>query len=88
MPQHSPLRTWEDVAAAPAARRSNRWSAVGYGWLWVSAAAIAVLAVTPYLTASLNDLGRADNQFAVNYAGRATWVQVAFYLHIVRRRGG
>jgi uncharacterized membrane protein len=63
--------------------RTRSWSTGAYGWLAVSALAIAVLALAPYLTASLPDLAaREGGDIAANYADRPLWAQAAFYAHI------
>ena len=82
MPHRSQVQPVADIAVVPTPARRNRWSAAGYGWLGFSALAIAVVAVTPYLTASLTDLSHEDNDFAATYARQASWVQVMFYMHI------
>jgi uncharacterized membrane protein len=57
-------------------RRSGKW------WLAVSSLAIAIVAPLPYLTGSLEDMARDGQEIATNYAGRPTWVQVVFYVHV------
>jgi len=68
----------EDVSAAP-----SRRALVGFWWILLSAAAIAVFAPLPYLTDSLRGLSDNDNQLAMNYVDRAPWLRVAFYTHVV-----
>lgn len=55
----------------------------GYWWFVLSCLGIAVLAVAPYLTASLESLAGDGSQLAANYADRPAPVRVAFYLHVV-----
>jgi uncharacterized membrane protein len=64
------------------ARWSARWSAGAHGWLAFSAVAIAVVAVGPFVTASLPEVAQAGNEVAANYAARAAWAPVAFYVHV------
>ncbi|GIG62602.1 hypothetical protein Lfu02_69740 [Longispora fulva] len=56
---------------------------MAFWWITLSAVAIAVLAVLPYLTDSLAGLSRNDGQLAANYANRPAWAQGFFYLHVV-----
>ena len=55
----------------------------GYWWFLLSCLGIALLAVVPYLTASLESLAGGGSRLAVNYADRPAPVRVAFYLHVV-----
>ncbi|GII92447.1 DUF2306 domain-containing protein [Sinosporangium siamense] len=59
----------------------SRGRVVGWWWIALSAVAIAVLAVVPYLSGPLHTLG--DDGLAANYAYRPQWVKVAFYVHVV-----
>ncbi|MBO4204892.1 DUF2306 domain-containing protein [Micromonospora echinofusca] len=68
---------------APARRGTPKRAVVGFWWLTLSAVAVAVFAVLPYLTSSLDAQAAADNTVAANYATRPAWAQVAFYLHVV-----
>jgi hypothetical protein len=64
--------------AGPARRRPVAWIlAVLLGL------AIAVVAVSPYLLHSLDDLARSDGVLARVYAGQPLWVRAAFYAHVV-----
>lgn len=58
-----------------------RRGTVGWWWIALTAAAIAVFAPLPYLTDSLRGLAAGGNRLAANYAWRPPWVQVAFLLH-------
>ncbi|WP_106396814.1 DUF2306 domain-containing protein [Actinocorallia populi] len=55
----------------------------GLWWLALSAAALAVFAPLPYLTAPLDELAAADSGLAADYAGRAPWLRAVFYVHVV-----
>ncbi|GAB3671689.1 hypothetical protein GCM10027589_40870 [Actinocorallia lasiicapitis] len=55
----------------------------GLWWLALSAAAIAVYAPLPYLTAPLDALAAEDVGLAADYATRPLWVRSALYVHIV-----
>ncbi|WP_082589749.1 DUF2306 domain-containing protein [Agromyces sp. Soil535] len=56
---------------------------VGWTWIVLSSLAIAGFAVVPYLTASLAELSDSGVGLAGNYDGRPSFVQAAFYAHIV-----
>jgi uncharacterized membrane protein len=60
-----------------------RLRAVGLGWIALSALAIAVFALLPYLLNPLSELAANGGEIAVNYASRPGWVRIAFYTHIV-----
>lgn len=55
---------------------------VGIWWLALTAVAIAVLALAPYLTDSLRGLADDDAKLALNYVDRPAWTRAAFYTHI------
>lgn len=54
----------------------------GYWWLALSAVGVAVLAVTPYLVASLPALAEDDAGLASNFVDRGPIVRGAFYVHL------
>ncbi len=53
-----------------------------FGWILLSALAIAVLAPLRYWLDPLADLAANGQELAANYADRSTAVRLAFYLHI------
>lgn len=57
--------------------------AVGIWWLALTALAIAVFAVLPYVTASLSELAADEKELALNYVHRPSWLQAFFYAHII-----
>lgn len=57
--------------------RNRGW----WGWFALSSLAITVLAVGPYLTASLAQLSADDHGVASNYVDRAAFFQGALYVH-------
>lgn len=64
--------------------RPRRAAKVGFLWFALSAAAVAVFAPLPYLTASLQTLGETTSgTIAANYAVRPPVIQAAFYVHVV-----
>ncbi|WP_424186604.1 DUF2306 domain-containing protein [Actinokineospora sp. G85] len=60
----------------------TRWRSVGFWWLALTAAAVAVFALLPYATQPLSDLAAADNEFAANYADRPGWLRGVLYAHM------
>src|SRR4051794_24838183 len=73
------------VTAPPASTRSRprRRARVGWTWVALSSLAIAVYAVTPYLTTPLHRLAGDAVGLAAAYEDQPPWVHAAFYLHIV-----
>jgi uncharacterized membrane protein len=64
--------------------RPGRPARLGLAWFALSAAAIAVFAPLPYLTASLSALADTPGgALAANYADRPAAIQAAFYAHVV-----
>ncbi|WP_018655136.1 DUF2306 domain-containing protein [Actinomadura flavalba] len=55
----------------------------GLWWLALSAAAVAVYAPLPYLTASLDALAADGTGLAGHYAGQPAWVRSALYVHMI-----
>jgi uncharacterized membrane protein len=55
---------------------------VGLWWLALSAVAIAVFALLPYIVQPLPDLAANGGEIAANYATRPGWVRTAFFAHI------
>ncbi|MEU6150543.1 DUF2306 domain-containing protein [Actinosynnema sp. NPDC047251] len=54
---------------------------IGFGWLALTAVAIAVFAPLPYLTAPLEEMG--DSGLASHYAAKPAWVHAVLYTHMV-----
>lgn len=69
-------------AATVVARPPSRRRTVGIWWLALSAVAIAVFAVTPFLSDSLAERAAGGDALAANYADRPGWAQVALYTHV------
>jgi len=70
-----------------APRTTPPWAATwrtrtAFGWILLSALAIAVLAPLRYWLAPLADLAAGGQEIAANYADRSAAVRLAFYLHI------
>ncbi|UOE43321.1 DUF2306 domain-containing protein [Agromyces larvae] len=63
--------------------RPSPGARIGWAWVLLSSIGIAAFAVTPYLTASLRELGEAGTGLAGHYDGQPAFVQVAFSVHIV-----
>lgn len=64
--------------------RPDRAARVGFAWFALSAAAVAVFAPLPYLTASLSSLADGTSgTIAANYVDRPAVIQAAFYVHVV-----
>jgi uncharacterized membrane protein len=74
------------TASRPAARPGTWGTHAAYWWICLSALAIAVLAVLPYLAAALDDLARDGSgigtQVAAATADRPPAFRLAFYLHL------
>ncbi len=73
--------------ALPAPRTTPPWTPTwrtrtAYGWILLSALAIAVLAPLPYWLAPLGALAANGQELAANYADRSAAVRLAFYAHI------
>jgi uncharacterized membrane protein len=71
------------MTAEPTARPLRRRGRISRWWILLTSVAIAGFAPLPYLTTSLAELARNDNQLAANFAARPSWFHVALYLHIV-----
>ncbi|WP_421732874.1 DUF2306 domain-containing protein [Cellulomonas sp.] len=63
--------------------RTRARSRVGWTWIALSSLAIAVYAVTPYLTTPLHELAGDAVGLAGAYEGKPAWVLSALYVHIV-----
>ena len=63
----------------PRTRTSHR---VGWTWVTLSSLAIAVYAVTPYVTTPLHELAGDAVGLAAAYEGKPTWVRLAFFVHV------
>src|SRR3954451_23152969 len=74
-PTTAPLHTARAV-------RKHRSSRVGWTWIVLSSLAIAVYAVTPYVTTPLHELAGGDVGLAAAYDGSPAWVHAVFYTHI------
>ncbi|ROO88303.1 putative membrane protein [Actinocorallia herbida] len=68
------------TTAHPPATRART---TGWWWFALTAAAIAVYAPLPYLTASLETLARDDVGLAAHYAAQPAWVRAALLVHAV-----
>lgn len=68
---------------APPRPRTRPRSRVGWTWVALSSLAIAVYAVTPYLTTPLHELAGDAVGLAGAYEDQPAWVHAAFYVHIV-----
>lgn len=64
----------------PSTPRRNR---IGWTWILLSSLAIAVYAVTPYVTTPLHELAGDKVGLAAAYEGQPSWVHVVFSTHIV-----
>ena len=73
------------MTLAPARPRPRTRTRHRVGWTWIalSSLAIAVYAVTPYVTAPLHELAGDAVGLAGAYEDKAAWVHAAFYVHIV-----
>ncbi|WP_426594810.1 DUF2306 domain-containing protein [Cellulomonas sp. McL0617] len=71
----APPRTARSVGTAP----RNR---VGWTWILLSSLAIAVYAVSPYLTTPLHELAGDKVGLAAAYEGKPAWVHAVFYAHV------
>ncbi|MCE0538200.1 DUF2306 domain-containing protein [Kineosporia rhizophila] len=69
-----------DLITAP--RRPSRSARGAHWWIVLTSAAIAVFAPLPYMTTSLEGLGRDPDALAANYVTQPAWFQVALYVHI------
>src|SRR4051812_23429939 len=63
----------------PSTPRRNR---IGWTWILLSSLAVAVYAVTPYVTTPLHELAGDDVGLAAAYEGQPAWVHAVFYTHI------
>ena len=63
----------------PRTRTSHR---VGWTWVALSSLAIAVYAVTPYVTTPLHQLAGDSVGLAAAYEGKPAWARAAFFIHI------
>ncbi|MEV0680431.1 DUF2306 domain-containing protein [Actinosynnema sp. NPDC050436] len=54
---------------------------IGFGWLALTAVAIAVYAPLPYLGSPLSEMG--DSGLASHYAAKPPWVHAVLYTHMV-----
>ncbi|MEU4803498.1 DUF2306 domain-containing protein [Actinosynnema sp. NPDC023587] len=54
---------------------------IGFGWLALTAVAIAVFVPLPYLTAPLAEMG--DSGLASHYAAKPPWVHAVLYTHMI-----
>jgi uncharacterized membrane protein len=72
----SPVTTPPATAQVSSPRERSLWS-----WFAVSSLAITVMAVAPYLTASLADLASRDSGVAANYVDRPAFFQSMLYVH-------
>ncbi|GAB2837454.1 DUF2306 domain-containing protein [Actinocorallia aurea] len=61
----------------------SRARTAGWWWFALTAAAIAVYAPLPYLTASLEQLARDDVGLAAHYAAKPAWVRAVLLVHAV-----
>src|SRR3954454_7870940 len=71
------------LLAAPPRPRTRHGSRVGWTWVVLSSLAVAVYAVTPYLTTPLHELAGDAVGLAGAYEDQPAWVHAAFYAHIV-----
>jgi uncharacterized membrane protein len=60
----------------------SRLRTAGFGWLALTAVAIAVFAPLPYALHPLADLAARGGEIATNYADRPAWLRVFFLLHV------
>src|SRR4051794_35314978 len=67
--------------AAPAA--TVRRSRVGWTWILLSSLAIAVYAVTPYVTTPLHELAGDKVGLAAAYEGQPAWIRAVFLAHVL-----
>lgn len=63
--------------------RTTLASRLGWGWILLSSASIAVFAATPYLTATLSALAQEEVGLGGHYAVQSPLVQGILYVHIV-----
>src|SRR3954452_7336807 len=63
----------------PSTPRRNR---IGWTWILLSSLAIAVFAVTPYVTTPLHELAGDGVGLAAAYDGSPAWVHAVFSTHI------
>ncbi len=58
-------------------------SRIGWGWIALSAVALVIMAVTPYLTGALRDLAANGVGVAATYADQPLPIVLTFYGHVV-----
>ncbi|MCG8914582.1 DUF2306 domain-containing protein [Actinokineospora sp. PR83] len=58
------------------------WRLAGVWWLALTAVAIAVFALLPYVAQPLDDLAADGSELAANYADRPAWLRLCLYAHM------
>ena len=71
------------TASRPPARPGSRLPRAAYWWICLSALAIAVFALVPYLSSSLHTMAADPTAIAATYVDQPLAVRAALYAHVV-----